>query len=75
MRFLEMTGQTLAAIVEDVELTAEGLEASGVQNDTIVRINEHGDIEIRQPTKWSVIGGLLGDYRSRIKKRTGMDWV
>ena len=70
-----MTGKTLAAIVNDVELTPEGLQASGVTDEAIVRINEHGDIEVRHSNKWSVIGGLLGDYENRIKNRTGMDWV
>ena len=70
-----MTGNTLAAIVNDVELTPEGLQASGVTDKSIVRINEHGDIEVRHSNKWSVIGGLLGDYENRIKNRTGMDWV
>ena len=75
MKFIEMTGKTLAAIVKDVEFTAAGLETSGVLDETIVRINEHGDIEIRHTNKWSVIGGLLGDYENRIKNRTGMEWV
>ena len=75
MKFIEITGKTLAAIVKDVELTAEGLHAAGVSDETIVRINEHGDIEVRHSNKWSVIGGLLGDYENRLKNRTGMEWV
>ena len=23
---------------------------------------------------WAIIGGLLGDYQSRIKRLTGLDW-
>ena len=51
------------------------LEAAGVSDDTIVRVSELGDIEVRRPEKWDLIGGLLGDYENRIKRHTGMDWV
>ena len=75
MRFMEMTGKTLSAIVSDDELNHGNLEAAGVDDDTIVRINEHGDIEVRRPARWDVIGGLLGDYVDRVKVKTGLDWV
>ncbi len=60
MRFIELTGKTLASIIDDKELTAEDLRAAEVTDETIVRINEQGDIEVRRPQRWSVVGGLLG---------------
>ncbi len=75
MKFIEMTGQTLVQIINDGELSQTELEAAGVVEHTIVRINEHGDIEIRRPAKWDVIGGLLGNYEERIKETTGCDWA
>ena len=75
MKFLEMTGKTLAEIVKDDELHTSDLEAAGVDEHTIVRINEQGDIEIRQRERWAVIGGLLGDYIDRVKESTGLDWA
>jgi hypothetical protein len=75
MKFVEMTGKTLAEVVKTDELHGDGLEAAGVDDHTIVRINEHGDIEIRLTERWAVIGGLLGDYADRVRERTGLDWV
>ena len=75
MRFMEMTGKTLSQIVADDELNQRDLVAAGVDEQTIVRINEHGDIEVRRPNRWDVIGGLLGDYVDRVKVKTGLDWV
>ncbi len=75
MRFMEMTGKTLEKIVSSKELHNTNLEAAGVEAETIVRINEHGDIEVRRPQRWDVIGGLLGDYVDRVKEKTGLDWV
>jgi hypothetical protein len=46
-----------------------------VKDDTIVRVNLQGDIEVRRPDRWDVIGGLLGNYEQRMKKQTGMDWA
>ncbi len=75
MRFIELTGKMLASIIDDKELTAEDLKAAKVTDETIVRINEQGDIEVRRHQRWSVIGGLLGDYANRIPQATGLDWV
>ena len=75
MRFIEMTGKTLAEIVQDGELRSDRLRAVGISAETVVRINEQGDIEIRMPDRWDVVGGLLGDFEQRIKQRTGLDWV
>jgi len=75
MKFIEMTGKKLGSVLREEELRPNDLSAAGVNDDTIVRINEHGDIEVRRPDRWDVIGGLLGNYPVRIKEITGMDWA
>jgi hypothetical protein len=75
MKFIEMTGKTLKAIVSVDELHVDDLSSAGVLDDTIVRVNLQGDIEVRRPDRWDVIGGLLGNYEQRMKKQTGMDWA
>ncbi len=75
MRFIEMTGKTLASVINDGEIHDKDLAASGVFDDSIVRVNQHGDIEVRRPHKWDVIGGLLGDFENRLKDKTGFDWA
>jgi hypothetical protein len=75
MKFIEMTGQTLARIVADDMTAPIDLQAAQVQHDTIVRVNEQGDIEVRRRADWDVIGGLLGDYEDRVRAATGLDWA
>ncbi|MGI8979162.1 MAG: hypothetical protein ACR2FY_08050 [Pirellulaceae bacterium] len=75
MRFIEMTGQTLREIVNDDELHVDDLTSAGVLDDTFVRINEQGDIEVRRADRWDVIGGLLGNYVPRIRQKTGLDYA
>ena len=75
MKFIEMTGKTLATILTADELGAPNLDEAKIQDDTIVRINEHGDIEARRIDRWDVIGGLLGDYEEKVRARTGLDWA
>ncbi|MBC7853274.1 MAG: hypothetical protein IAF94_07550 [Pirellulaceae bacterium] len=75
MRFIEMTGQTLREIVNDDELHVEDLTSAGVLDDTFVRINEQGDIEVRRADRWDVVGGLLGNYVPRIRQKTGLDYA
>lgn len=75
MKFIEMNGETLEAIVESDELHGPDLANAGVTPKSIVRVNEQGDIEIRRSNKWSVIGGLLGKFEDRVKQITGFDWV
>ena len=70
-----MTGKVLAVMLNDDEMQADDLETAGVEDDTVVRVNEHGDIEVRRSTEWDVIGGLLGNYEDRVKQATGCDWV
>jgi hypothetical protein len=75
MKFVEMTGRTLADLVRDDEINSDDLRRAGVNDESVVRINQQGDIELRRPEGWDVIGGLLGDFRTRIKKQTGMEWA
>lgn len=75
MKFIEMTGAKLAEIVNDGELHGRDLDSAGVTRYSIVRINQQGDIEIRKPLKWDVIGGLLGNFDERVRKATGLDWA
>ena len=75
MKFIEMTGKKLSQILDDGELHASDLGSAGVTDESIVRINQHGDIEVRRPLKWDVVGGLLGIFEERIKEKTGFDWA
>jgi hypothetical protein len=75
MKFIEMTGDTLQHIVSDEELQVLDLKSAGIDATTIVRVNQHGDIEIRRPHRWDVIGGLLGNFEDKVKRTTGFDWV
>ncbi|MCI0334654.1 MAG: hypothetical protein L0228_15670 [Planctomycetes bacterium] len=75
MSFIEMTGATLERIVADDELHQGDLQAAGVNGQTIVRVNRQGDIEVRRPGGWDVIGGLLGEFDERIRRETGLDWA
>lgn len=75
MKFIEMSGASLDKIINDGELHNKSLEEAGVADDSIVRVNQHGDIEVRRPHKWDVVGGLLGNFEDRIKQTTGFDWA
>lgn len=75
MKFIEMTGRMLKDIVSDDELHIDDLSSAGIYDDTIIRVNQQGDIEVRRSDRWDVIGGLLGNYEERMKKRTGIDWA
>jgi hypothetical protein len=75
MKFIEMTGKSLKHLISQDELHLNNLEDSGVEDDTIVRVNQQGDIEIRRRDRWDVIGGLLGQFEERMKDETGLDWA
>jgi hypothetical protein len=75
MKFIEMTGDTLAEIISDGELHNQDLDGAGISKDSIIRVNQHGDIEVRKANKWAIIGGLLGQFETRVKEKTGLDWV
>ncbi|QDT69307.1 hypothetical protein MalM25_22430 [Planctomycetes bacterium MalM25] len=75
MPFIEMSGRTLDKLLVEDELHHDDLVAAGVGEGTIVRVNREGDIEVRRPAGWEVVGGLLGDFEERIKAETGLDWA
>ncbi len=75
MQFIEMSGETLMRITRDEEMQPDELRQLGVSEQSLVRINRQGDIELRRPDRWDVIGGLLGDFSDRVKKETGLDWA
>lgn len=75
MPFIEMTGATLDRIIAEDELHHDDLVSAGVLAGTIVRINPQGDIEVRRPAGWDVIGGLLGEFEERVKGETGLEWA
>jgi hypothetical protein len=75
MQFIEITGKVLQRIVSDDELHPDELAALGVTDESVVRVNRQGDIELRRTDRWDVIGGLLGEFEDRIGRETGMQWV
>jgi len=75
MKFIEMTGEQLGSIINDGEIHGPDLLAVGVAPKTIVRVNQHGDIEVRRPERWDIIGGLIGSFDERIRRKTGFDWA
>ena len=75
MKFIEMTGASLLEIITDDEPEPDDLRESGVQDDSIVRINQQGDIEVRRADGWDIVGGLIGEFGERIRQQTGLDWA
>ena len=75
MRFIEMTGKELSDVIADDDVHLCDLPSAGIHDQTIVRVNEQGDIEVRRAHGWDVIGGLLGDFTHRVRQRTGRDWA
>ncbi len=75
MKFIEMSGRTLMRVVSEAEITPAQLRASGVSEESLVRVNRQGDIELRRPDRWDVIGGLLGEFDARLQHETGLDWA
>lgn len=75
MQFIEMSGERLLRLVNEDGPSPEELLQVGVRSDSVVRVNRQGDIELRRPNRWDVIGGLLGEFEERVKRETGLDWV
>jgi hypothetical protein len=75
MKFVELSGKTLQRIVSDDELHPDELARLGLNDESIVRINRQGDIEVRRSNRWEIIGGLLGELEERIKRDTGLEWI
>lgn len=70
-----MTGSDLYRVISPDELHPDELRSAGVSEDSLVRVNLQGDIEIRKAAGWEVVGGLLGDFAHRVKSQTGLDWA
>jgi hypothetical protein len=75
MKFIELSGKMLQRITSDDELHPHELERLGVTEESVVRVNLQGDIELRRTDRWEIIGGLLGEYEDRIRRETGLDWL
>jgi hypothetical protein len=75
MQFIEMSGKTLQRVVSDDELHPNELVTLGVNEESVLRVNRQGDIELRRADRWDVIGGLLGGFEDRVKRETGLDWA
>jgi hypothetical protein len=75
VQFVEMSGKILLEIVRDGKPSPSELAKVGVTEESMIRINRQGDIEIRRSDRWDVIGGLLGDFEDRVKEATGLDWA
>ena len=74
-KFIEMSGRTLLRVVNEQEVQVDALQQLGVDDHSMVRINEQGDIELRRVDRWDVIGGMLGDFADRVRRETGLDWA
>jgi hypothetical protein len=75
MQFIEMSGKTLRRLVSKDELQIHELDAIGVTDESMIRVNRQGDIEFRRPDRWDVIGGLLGDFDHRVRRESGLQWA
>lgn len=75
MQFIEMSGKTLKKFISGDELSPEQLQDMHVHDESLVRVNRQGDIEVRRHDRWDVIGGLLGDFERRVRKESGLDWA
>ncbi len=75
MPFIELTGQTLLEVVNDGEIDIHELRAAGVHGSSILRVNEHGEIELRVRHGWRLVGGLLGNYQDRLRDVTGYEFA
>ena len=73
--FIEMTGKTLNDMMNEDEMGATNLSDVGVTDESIVRVNRQGDIELRQPQGWDIVGGLIGEFEARVKHATGLNWA
>ena len=75
MYFIEMTGRTLHRVIDESGPSPKDLAEVGVNDESIVRVNRQGDIELRRVDRWDVIGGLLGDFSERVQTETGLAWA
>jgi hypothetical protein len=73
-QFIELTGKTLLDVVNEGEIDLKQLHDAGVRGDSILRINRHGEIELRGKSGWILVGGLIGNFEERLMQLTGLDW-
>ena len=74
-QFIEMLGKTLFRILAASEPRPDDLAEVGLNEESIIRVNRQGDIELRRRDHWDLIGGLLGDFEDRVRQETGLDWA
>jgi len=74
-QFIELTGKTLLDVVNEGEIDFKQLHDAGVVGDSILRINPHGEIELRCKSNWMLVGGLIGNFAERLTELTGLDWA
>ena len=70
-----MTGKTLVRLIDLTGLSIEDLRKAGVTDETLIRVNRLGDLEMRKPQKWDVVGGLLGEFEHKLRHETGFNWA
>lgn len=75
MPFIELTGKTLLDLINEGEIDLGELHRAGVVGDSVLRINEHGEIELRSRQGWVLVGGLIGNFDTRLRDVTGLDWA
>jgi hypothetical protein len=75
MQFIEMSGKTLRRLVSEDELQVHELDKVGVTDESVIRVNRQGDVELRRRDRWDVIGGLLGDFDHRVRRESGLEWA
>ena len=61
MQFIEMSGKVLLEVVTEHGPSPDELATVGVTDDSIVRVNRQGDIELRRADRWDLSGGRLVD--------------
>lgn len=74
MQFIELTGKTLLDVVNEGEIDFKQLHDAGVNGDSILRINKHGEIELRCKSHWMLVGGLIGNFEERLVNLTELEW-
>lgn len=74
-KFIELLGGALLRVVSDEEIPIDELRRLGVSDDSLVRVNAEGDVELRRADRWDVIGGLLGDFAERLRRETGREFA
>lgn len=75
MSFIELTGKTLLDLVNEGEVDLAQLHETGIHGDSILRVNRFGEIELRCENEWQLVGGLIGNFETRLRKMTGLDWA